>query len=147
MDVFAMRHAKSAYPVGVPDVARPLSARGERNAVVAAQWLAEADLTTALVSPAVRTQETWRIVQPHVTANMHVIDDLYEASAADIAAIVDQYAAGPTLVLGHNPGIQMFAISMSRGDEPSLQDVKEKFPTCAIAHLRGGLLTEFIIPR
>jgi phosphohistidine phosphatase len=147
MDLFVMRHAKSAYPVGVADVDRPLSARGERNAAVAAQWLADAHLATALVSPAVRTRQTWRIVQEHVTANMRIVDGLYEATAADIAAIVDQYADGPTLVLGHNPGIQMYAISQARGDEPALQDVQEKFPTCAIAHLRDGQLTDFIIPR
>jgi phosphohistidine phosphatase len=147
MDIYLMRHAKSAYPPGVPDISRPLSPRGKRNAAVAAQWLATADLTTALVSPAVRTQQTWQIVQKHVTANMVTVDDLYEASTTDIASVVDRHAAGPTLVLGHNPALQMCAIAMARGDEPALRDVKIKFPTSAIAHLRSGALIEFVIPR
>ena len=147
MDVFLMRHAKSAYPPGVADISRPLSPRGRRNAVVAAQWLARMKIETALLSPSQRTRETWEIVRDQVHATEHIIDDLYDASAAEITSVLASHAEGPTLVLGHNPGIQLCAIAMARGDEPPFRELTVKFPTCAIAHLRDGVLTDFIIPR
>jgi len=147
-DLFLMRHAKSAYPPGVPDRLRPLSPRGERNAEVAAQWLAQMGLRTALVSPATRTRETWRILERHQdSVEVQIVDKLYDASAAQIAAVIADSANGPTLVLGHNPGIQACVLNMARGDEPQIGEVAGKFPTSAIAQLRDGVLTDFVIPR
>ena len=36
-----LRHAKSDYPLGVPDHDRPLNERGRRDADAAGAWLAE----------------------------------------------------------------------------------------------------------
>jgi len=147
-DLFLMRHAKSAYPPGIPDHLRPLNPRGERNAEVAAQWLAPVPLRTVLVSPATRTRETWRILERHQgSVEMQIVDELYDASAAQIAAVIATGASGPTLVLGHNPGMQACVLAMARGDEPHFAEVARKFPTSAIAHLRDGVLTDFVIPR
>jgi phosphohistidine phosphatase len=147
-DLFLMRHAKSAYPPGVPDHLRPLSPRGERNADAAAQWLSHIALRTVLLSPATRTRETWRILQRHQDlAEVQIVDELYDASAEQIAAAIADWASGPTLVLGHNPGLQACVLAMARGDELHYAEVAGKFPTSAIAHLCDGVLTNFVIPR
>lgn len=147
-DLFLMRHAKSAYPPGVSDLLRPLSPRGERNARAAASWLSHVQLETVLISPATRTRETWHILKYHgVVAAKQICGELYEASATQIAALTAEKASGPTLVLGHNPGIQACVLALARGDELQLGEVAVKFPTSAIAHLRNGVLTDFVVPR
>lgn len=147
-DLFLMRHAKSAYPPGVPDVLRPLSPRGRRNAQAAAEWLSQMSVDTVLVSPATRTRATWQVLGPHFpSAVMVVCDDLYDASAQVIADVISQHASGSTLVLGHNPGMHACVLALAQGDEPEFGAVAEKFPTSAIAHLRDGVLANFVIPR
>ena len=58
-----LRHAKSSWKDDLPDVERPLSPRGRRDAAVAGRWLAEhvgrPDLV--LCSVAVRTRQTWAV--------------------------------------------------------------------------------------
>ncbi|MSW11732.1 MAG: histidine phosphatase family protein, partial [Actinobacteria bacterium] len=39
-----IRHAKSAYPVGVDDHERPLNERGVRDATAVGEWLANSGL-------------------------------------------------------------------------------------------------------
>jgi phosphohistidine phosphatase len=147
-DLFLMRHAKSAYPPGVPDVLRPLSPRGQRNANAAAEWLSQMSLDTALVSPATRTRATWQILEPlFPSAALVTCDELYDASAHEIADVIAEHASGSTLVLGHNPGMHAYALAMAQGDEPKFGEVAERFPTSAIAHLRDGVLADFVIPR
>src|SRR4051812_30590615 len=59
-----LRHAKSAYPSGVPDHERPLAGRGRRNALACGRWLRSDGprIQLALVSDAVRAAQTWEIV-------------------------------------------------------------------------------------
>jgi phosphohistidine phosphatase len=147
-ELFLMRHAKSAYPPGVQDFMRPLSPRGQRNAQGAAEWLSRVPLDTALVSPATRTLATWQVLEPHFPSAVLVIcDELYDASAQEIADVIAEHASGSTLVLGHNPGMHACVLALAQGDEPKFGQVVEKFPTSAIAHLRDGVLVDFVIPR
>ena len=57
-----LRHAKSAWPDGVPDSQRPLNNRGRRDARAAGQWLREnvGGLGAVVCSPAQRTRETFQ---------------------------------------------------------------------------------------
>lgn len=59
--LIVLRHAKSAWPEGVPDHERPLAGRGRRDAPAAGRRLYEAGYTPDLVvcSTARRTRETW----------------------------------------------------------------------------------------
>lgn len=61
-----LRHAKSAWPDGVADHDRPLADRGRRDAPRMGAYIAKAGLQPdfALVSSALRTQETWGLVAP-----------------------------------------------------------------------------------
>src|SRR3954468_21125179 len=59
-----IRHAKSAYPHGVPDHERPLAGKGRRHAQAAGRWLVEEGprIGLALCSDATRARHTWEIV-------------------------------------------------------------------------------------
>ena len=160
-----MRHAKSAWPVGVPDHDRPLTGRGRRDAQAAGQWFRtegpRPDL--ALCSSAVRARHTWEIVcrsLPPVATD--VVPELYGADADDL---VDLVAATPDavrvlVVVGHEPPASITALRLAgqRSERGALRALAEKFPTTGIAVLRfdgdwadvrdaGPVLETFTVPR
>ncbi len=56
--IVVVRHGKSSWKTNDPDIGRPLSSRGTRDAVVAGQQLARLTFDVALVSPATRAQQS-----------------------------------------------------------------------------------------
>jgi phosphohistidine phosphatase len=141
--VALLRHAKSDWPVGVPDQRRPLAARGRRDAPVAGRLLAERvgvpDLV--LVSPAQRTRETWDLARTAFAAPPHaeICDPVYDASVDDLLLVLRDVSAHVTtvVVVGHNPGLEelAFALDDGEGDQPAQRRMGEKFPTSALAVL------------
>jgi phosphohistidine phosphatase len=140
-----MRHAKSDYPVGVPDRDRPLAPRGERDAAAAGLWLRAAypAIDQVIVSPARRARETWTRVAPYLEVSGVQVDArVYDDWGADLREVVADLpdAARTALVIGHNPGIEEFAMSHATSGDPRARErVLRKFPTSAIAvlHLPG----------
>ncbi|MER9071267.1 histidine phosphatase family protein [Mesorhizobium sp. M0904] len=137
-----LRHAKSSWDdPDLIDFDRPLSARGLKAAPLVGRelarrgWLPE----LALVSPALRTRDTWRLLSAELPAKVQakIAQALYEAAAADILAKVRQVKAGTgtLLVLGHNPGLEEFArgLAGAGSDEAALKKLADKFPTAALA--------------
>ncbi|MFE6686352.1 SixA phosphatase family protein [Streptomyces sp. NPDC057743] len=59
--LIVLRHAKSAWPEGVPDHERPLAGRGRRDAPAAGRWLRQRHCApdVVLCSTSRRTRETW----------------------------------------------------------------------------------------
>lgn len=157
-----MRHAKSDYPAGVPDHDRPLAPRGERDADAAASWLAAAypGVDEVAVSPARRAQQTWARVAARVQAGT-VREDarIYEdwgSNLRDVMAALSDDAL-VAMVVGHNPGIEEFALSLGQGGDPTARGrMLAKYPTSGIAVLlvpgswqRPGAveLAMFAVPR
>ncbi|MDP4690466.1 MAG: histidine phosphatase family protein [Candidatus Nanopelagicales bacterium] len=156
-----MRHAKSDYPPGVIDRERPLSARGERDADSAGRWMQAMypQVDVVLLSPAVRAQQTWARVGPHIVAGQIrtepvVYDDWGSGLSHLITSTVDA-SAHRTLVVGHNPGIEDVAQRWSAEGSDVVRDgMLRKYPTCGIAVINltsgwqgpGELLT-FTVPR
>lgn len=149
-----LRHAKSAYPEGVPDHARPLSERGERDAPVAGRLLRERigapDLV--LVSTATRTQQTWSLVESAFPRPPHHADDarIYDASVDDLLLLLREVAARfrSVVVIGHNPGLEELAFTLS-GDASAPDAVAAmsvKYPTCALAVLTVDRPWEHLVP-
>lgn len=105
-----MRHAKSSWAhEGLSDHARPLDARGRRDAPRIAQDLASVGWAPdlALVSDAARTEETWAWMAEHLEITpFMLVPSLYHGSLGDIrAAVLARVVHHRTvLVLGHNPG-------------------------------------------
>ena len=136
-----MRHAKSDYPAGVPDHDRPLAPRGERDADAAAAWISAAypRLDEVAVSPARRAQQTWTRVAARVEAGA-VRDDprIYEDWGSGLGNVMAAFSeeASIALVVGHNPGIEEFAVNVSQGGDPSARArLLAKYPTSGIAVL------------
>ena len=62
-------------------------------------------------------------------------EGLYEAAAGAILARVRQAKATSLLVIGHNPGLQHFALRLAGAgsDESVFKKIEAKFPTAAFA--------------
>ncbi|MFJ8335801.1 SixA phosphatase family protein [Streptomyces sp. NPDC094437] len=161
-----LRHAKSAWPPGVPDHQRPLGPRGLRDAPAAGRALAEDDVLPdlALCSTAERTRRTWELASAQWATPPQVRHDerLYAADARELLDVVHEVPARveTLLLIGHNPGLEELVLTLA-GDslDDALDAVRVKFPTSAIAvlawhgtdwrHLAPGaaLLTAVRVPR
>ena len=160
-----LRHAKSAWPIGVPDHDRPLTGRGRRDAQAAGQWFKgegpRPDL--ALCSTAVRARHTWEIICRSLPpVDTRHVPELYGADADDL---VDLVATTPDdvrvlVVVGHEPTASITALRLAgqRSERGALRALAEKFPTTGIAVLRfdggwsgvgeaGPVLETFTVPR
>ena len=102
-----LRHAKSAWPDGVPDLDRPLGERGLRDAPAAGRWLDEhvPNLDMVMCSPARRARQTWE----HAAAELTQAPPVREASKMYYGPLVDVVRELPdvrtALVVGHNPDL------------------------------------------
>ncbi|MET7294623.1 histidine phosphatase family protein [Streptomyces griseoloalbus] len=161
-----LRHAKSAWPEGVADHERPLAPRGRRDAPAAGRALAEADCLPglALCSTAVRARRTWELAAAQWGTPPPVRHDrrLYHAGVPELLAVVHEVPGEveTLLLIGHNPGLEALVLTLAGdGLDDTLDRVREKFPTSAIAVLswRGAdwrdlapgaaLLTSVTVPR
>jgi phosphohistidine phosphatase len=141
-----LRHAKSAWPDGVPDHERPLAPRGRRDAPAAGRWLRTSDYVPdrVLCSTARRARETWQLAEEKLGAHPQTVfeDRVYEASIADLLDLARQTPAGvhTLLIVGHDPamrGLPLELASKQPGDAEAeaLGRVRVKYPTAAIAVL------------
>jgi phosphohistidine phosphatase len=163
-----LRHAKSAWPDGVPDHDRPLAPRGRRDAPAAGRWLRKSDYVPdrVLCSTARRARETWQLAEEKLGAHPATAleEGVYGASSADLLALARQTSAdvGTLLIVGHDPAMRAMTLQLAR-DEPgdaeaeALGQVQVKFHTAAIAALvftgvwpdlapGQAQLTSFVVP-
>lgn len=137
-----LRHAKSAWPDGVPDHERPLGPRGHRDAPAAGRALAQADCLPdlALCSTAVRARRTWDLASAQWGTPPPVRHEprLYAADAHELLEVVRETPpeVETLLLVGHNPGLQELVLDLAGDDlDDALVEVRVKFPTSAIAVL------------
>lgn len=158
-----LRHAKSAYPDGVPDHDRPLAKRGIREAALAGDWLRAnlCPIDAVLCSTATRARET--LARTGINAPAHYVDRLYGATAGTVIEEINRVANDVTtlLVVGHEPTTSEVVLILAGAngtDTAALERISEKFPTSSIAVLRvdGGwsdvepgsaALVDFHVPR
>ncbi|MEU5047474.1 SixA phosphatase family protein [Streptomyces griseorubiginosus] len=137
-----LRHAKSAWPEGVADHERPLGPRGYRDAPEAGRVLAASDLLPdlALCSTAVRARHTWELASAQWGSPPPVRFDP-ELYGADVPELLTAVRRTPPevvtlLLVGHNPGLEELVLTLAGdGLDDSLEEVRLKFPTAAIAVL------------
>lgn len=151
-----LRHAKSAWPEGIPDVQRPLSGRGRRDAPAAGRWLQKkfAEIDLALCSPAVRAVQTWELASAQLDAKPQVRhnDRLYGASVGELLKITQglPHKASTVVLVGHNPGLEDF-LELLTGTAEVLKTsaiaVLTTQTTWAQAQDRSCTLEAFTIPR
>ncbi len=117
MELILWRHA-DAEP-GEPDLARKLTAKGEKQARRVAEWLHTRLPQTAklYVSPARRAQQTAQALADISLFKLRTLDDLAPgASAADVLAAVDwPQSKAAVVVVGHQPTLGLVASSLLSG--------------------------------
>jgi phosphohistidine phosphatase len=134
-----IRHAK-AEQSGPSDFERQLTDQGVVDATEAGQWLANRGVEPdqALVSSAVRAQQTWEAVNEGGGWDLEgtVEDALYEAgteSALDLVRETDE-AIRTLVVVGHNPTMASLATLLDdgEGDDEAGNELALDFPTSAL---------------
>lgn len=110
--LIVVRHGKSDWAGDEPDRERPLAKRGLRQMPESAAWIAARHprIDLAVVSPALRAQQTWQLVAealphaPEVTTDERV----YAAWGRDLVDLVRALPEAATTValVGHNPGLE-----------------------------------------
>ncbi|MEU5112066.1 histidine phosphatase family protein [Streptomyces longwoodensis] len=137
-----LRHAKSAWPEGVPDHERPLASRGRRDAPAAGRALADAGCLPdlALCSTALRARTTWELASAQWGGPPPVRYDerLYGADVLALLRVVHETPpeVATLLLVGHNPGLEDLVHALA-GDalDDTLPRIRAKFPTSALAVL------------
>ena len=113
MDLILWRHAEAAD--GVPDMARKLTAKGQKQAQDVAQWLRLRlpKHTRVIASPAQRTLQTVRAF----TEDFEIVRDLAPGASPTAVLAAAQWPdeKGAVLVVGHQPTLGMVAATLICG--------------------------------
>lgn len=144
--LIVLRHAKSSWQTTEPDQRRPLSDRGERDAVAAGRILAGFELGVVLASTATRVQQTWEGAQAGGAGcrDVRTSEMIYHAWANELLAELHELdeATHTALLIGHQPTLSDLIVGLAK---PSglTEKVAAKFPTCGLAVLtyRGAWKT------
>jgi phosphohistidine phosphatase len=163
--LYLLRHAKSSWDEPqLPDHDRPLAPRGRKAATRMASHLRDEGIAPAVVlcSSAVRARETLQRIAPALGPDVSALDEpeLYGAGPAELLERLRRLpdALGSALVIGHNPGLQLLALSLA-GTGADRSRLEEKLPTGALAALAAdvpvwaelgpgtAVLTAFVVPR
>jgi phosphohistidine phosphatase len=104
-----LRHAKSDWPDGVPDLERPVGERGLREAPLAGRWLRDSvpAIDIVICSPALRARQTCSLALAGLGYDPAVrFDDrLYGQPTATLVEVIGELPPEATtaLFVGHNP--------------------------------------------
>lgn len=135
-----LRHAKSAWDnPALSDFERPLDPRGERAAAAMAVYARQIEMApdVVLCSSARRTRETWARLAAELPTprDVQFVDAIYEAGPRTLLDLVRSLpdAAGAALLIGHNPGLMSTALALADGPAALIDQMAEKYPTCALA--------------
>lgn len=109
-----LRHSKAAWPQGFPDIQRPLTGRGRRDAPAVGRWLRRQapPLDLVVCSPALRARQTWDLAATQLDAEPPV---RYEAelygTGAEVHLLLTRelpQEASVVALVAHNPGLEEF---------------------------------------
>jgi phosphohistidine phosphatase len=162
-----LRHAKaeSSEP-GMEDRTRVLIERGRKDAARIGAYMAGHALLPdrVVISPAVRTQETWKYLAAAFKPAPAALsaEPLYDATPHAIFGIIKEApaAAHTFMVLGHNPGLHEVALMLiASGDIDTRERLREGLPTAGLIlidfafddwrklHSQSGRLERFVSPK
>ncbi len=138
-----VRHAKAEAPSdGLSDHDRALTLAGRTAAGQLAEELTKAGLapTHAVVSSAVRAQQTWQLMLPSLgEVSSDTVAEVYETHDEGLQEIIRSAPADADtlVVVGHEPTISAAAAALSGhgSDTRSLQRVAHGLPTGSAAVL------------
>lgn len=164
--LYILRHAKAA-PVGadVDDHERPLSERGERDALAIGEAMRRHGLLPkrVLCSTSLRTRQTLHQLERALDQPLAVeySSKLYLAAPRDILWTIAQVDAGvpSLLIIGHNPTLHQLCVDLTaEGEKKLMNELIRGFPTAALAEIhypaaewselgpKRGTLARFLMP-
>jgi phosphohistidine phosphatase SixA len=142
-ELILLRHAE-ALPAssGSQDPERPLSPRGEQEALAAGRWLAAHGVRPdrLLCSPALRARRTAELTAKAIAPDgaIGLAGEIYDATPGELLALLDQHAdARCVLLVGHNPGIERLVALMVDGRSDEFRGMPPA--GLAVLHLQGVL--------
>ena len=168
LNLMLLRHAKSSWSgTGLEDMARPLTGRGKRAAMVMGAYMAANGLEPDMVlcSPARRARETWKLVAKELAASPKILfeQDIYDfGDGEELLNCLRRHAGGAksVLLVGHNPSIEGLAKRLAKKGDKKIRGLLEtKYPTAALAVIAldagswaavaegAGTLVRFVRPR
>jgi phosphohistidine phosphatase len=141
-----LRHAKTEResPSG-SDRDRSLNARGLNDSPAIGRYIASHKLVPqlVLVSPAVRARQTWELLAEELAhvPPAEIVHDLYGADATQLLhiariakSLAPRVAAKRLMIVAHNPGLQEFALALTRtGEARARQMLADNLPTSGLA--------------
>lgn len=155
--IWLIRHGKSAWPPGVPDMERPLNQRGRRDGAMMAKVLANSEYVPQkfYVSDSERTSQTTALLNEVLKVPVVYTHELYTAGYDVVEKHVRQTdeSVSCVAVVSHLPTIEACIRATSEWPE------EHAFPTLASVcyELRGkwkkiefannAKLCQFIMPR
>ncbi len=144
--LIVLRHAKSSWQTDEADLRRPLSERGERDAVAAGAVLAGYTLDVVLASNATRVQQTWSgaVDGGAQCDDVRVSELIYHAWPGELLTELHELdeTVHTALLIGHQPTLGDLITSLAK-PSPLADRVSAKFPTSGLAVLtyRGAWKT------
>lgn len=165
--LFILRHAKTEPgEPGKDDRDRALVERGQRDAGQIGAYMTKHGFVPdrVVLSPARRVQETWKYLTETLkpAPGASTDDQVYEATADDIAAIVAATAppVNSLMVIGHNPSLHEVAVALiATGDIETRERLREGLPTAGLVvidfplddwsklHPQSGRIERFVTPK
>ena len=137
-----LRHAKSDWASGgTSDFARPLSARGRKDAKAMGRWLGAQGWRPdrILASPALRARDTVeRVCRAADIPESTIVWEaaIYDASLAALLRLLTSDAANQprVMVVGHNPGLEQLLLHLA-GETVARPPDGKILPTATLACL------------
>ena len=124
-EIILLRHAHADKGnAATEDAERPLSAQGNAEARDAGHWLREhhALPATILCSPARRALQTLDAALGDAARKLE--PRIYEATAGELASVIDEYAETQRLMLvGHNPGFETLVALLATGQSGDFRGI------------------------
>ena len=155
--LFLLRHAKSSWKDDtLPDLERPLNARGQRAAELMSNFLKQEKVSPDLIlsSCAVRARDTidimWRSAMR--ASELRFDERIYGAPLEKLVEVVAQIDKGArsALVVGHNPGLEELLQALTGKTEtmPTAALAKITFKTSDWSNIvKGGALQWVVRPK
>lgn len=136
--LIVIRHAKSDWNTDLPDHDRPLAPRGRRQAPPLGSWLGRhlpGQIDLAVVSTAVRAQQTWQLAADELEAAPPRQDDAaaYTFDGAELLDVVADLPEAHQVValVGHAPAVEELV------EHLSARPVRMRTATLAVLRLPG----------
>ena len=154
--VWLIRHGKSAWPAGIPDMERPLSQRGRRDGATIAEVLATSEHIPQhfYTSDSERTRQTTELLNDVLKLPVTSTHDLYTGSHREVEKLLrrTEKSLSCVAVVSHLPTIESCIRATNEWPE------EHAFPTlAAVCYELGGewevvefthaKLRQFFIPR